>query len=164
MRGIIAARPGAISLDAYTAPIERGFALAKHSKHLLLAIESPGGSAAQSDLIGQFILRRAAETGVEVTAVIGDQKTTNRIAPLLRPALVATRSHDHQSSRSCRCSRGTSEKDPAASRRSPITAVAGAQGRCSRGAQLGVRPAGSEGIGYRAELDGGDAGIEEAEG
>jgi signal peptide peptidase SppA len=72
LRGIIAARPGAISLDAYTAPIERGFALAKKTGTLLLAIESPGGSAAQSDLIGQFILRRAAETGVEVTAVIGD--------------------------------------------------------------------------------------------
>ena len=72
LRGIIAARPGAISLDAYTAPIERGFALAKRSKHLLLAIESPGGSAAQSDLIGQFLRRRAAETGVEITAVIGD--------------------------------------------------------------------------------------------
>jgi signal peptide peptidase SppA len=72
LRGIIAARPGAISLDAYTAPIERAFALAKRSKHLLLAIESPGGSAAQSDLIGQFLRRRAAETGVEITAVIGD--------------------------------------------------------------------------------------------
>ncbi len=72
LRGIIAARPGAISLEAYTAPIERGFALAKRSKHLILAIESPGGSAAQSNLIGQFIRRHAAETGVEVTAVIGD--------------------------------------------------------------------------------------------
>jgi len=72
LRGIIAARPGAISLEAYTAPIERGFALAKKTKHLILAIESPGGSAAQSDLIGQFILRRAAQAGVEVTAVIGD--------------------------------------------------------------------------------------------
>jgi signal peptide peptidase SppA len=72
LHGIIAARPGGISLGAYTAPIERGFALAKRSKKLLLAIESPGGSAAQSDLIGQFILRHATETGVEVTAVIGD--------------------------------------------------------------------------------------------
>jgi signal peptide peptidase SppA len=71
-RGIIAARPGAINLEAYTAPIERGFALAKHSKHLILAIESPGGSAAQSDLIGQFIRRKAEQEGVTVTAVIGD--------------------------------------------------------------------------------------------
>ena len=37
-----------------------------------MAIESPGGSAAQSDLIGQFIRRKAAESGVSVTAVIGD--------------------------------------------------------------------------------------------
>ncbi len=72
LRGIIAARPGAVSLEAYTVPIERGFALAKEAKHLILAIESPGGSAAQSDLIGQFIRRRAEETEVEVTAVIGD--------------------------------------------------------------------------------------------
>jgi signal peptide peptidase SppA len=71
-RGIIAARPGAINLEAYTAPIERGFALAKQSKHLILAIESPGGSAAQSDLIGQFIRRKAEQEGVTVTAVIGD--------------------------------------------------------------------------------------------
>jgi len=72
LRGIIAARPGAISLEAYTAPIERGFALAKRSKNLILAIESPGGSAAQSDLIGQFILRQAARHKVTVSAVIGD--------------------------------------------------------------------------------------------
>ena len=72
LRGIIAARPGAINLSAYTAPIERGFALAKKSKNLILAVESPGGSAAQSDLIGQFIRRRAQELGIIVTAVIGD--------------------------------------------------------------------------------------------
>jgi signal peptide peptidase SppA len=71
-RGIIASRPGSINLDGYTAPIERGFALAKRSKQLILAIESPGGSAAQSDLIGQFLRRRAGETGVKITAVIGD--------------------------------------------------------------------------------------------
>ena len=73
LRGIIAARPGSISLEAYAAPIERGFTLAKQGfKHLILAIESPGGSASQSDLIGQFLRRRAAETSVTVTAVIGD--------------------------------------------------------------------------------------------
>ncbi len=72
LRGMIAARPGAVSLEAYTAPIERAFALAKKTKNLVLAIESPGGSASQSDLIGQLIRRRAEETGVAVTAVIGD--------------------------------------------------------------------------------------------
>ena len=48
LRGIIAARPGAISLEAYADVIDRGFSLAKRSKNLVLAIESPGGSAAQS--------------------------------------------------------------------------------------------------------------------
>jgi signal peptide peptidase SppA len=72
LRGIIAARPGLINIEGYTDIIERGFALAKKGKKLVLAIESPGGSAVQSDLIGQFIRRRAAETGVEVTSVIGD--------------------------------------------------------------------------------------------
>jgi len=72
LRGIIAARPGAISLESYTDAIERAVALAKKTKKLILAIESPGGSAAQSDLIGQFIRRRAAEASVEITAVIGD--------------------------------------------------------------------------------------------
>ena len=46
--------------------------MAKKSKKLILAIESPGGSASQSDLIGQFIRRRAEKDGIEVTAVIGD--------------------------------------------------------------------------------------------
>lgn len=72
LRGIIASRAGSINIEAYTDPIERGFALAKKGGHLVLAIESPGGSAAQSDLIGQLIRRRAAESGVKVTAVIGD--------------------------------------------------------------------------------------------
>jgi hypothetical protein len=70
--GIIAARPRVINLETCTAPIERGFALAKKSRNLLLAIESPGGSAAQSDLIGQLLRRKAEETGVSVTAVVGD--------------------------------------------------------------------------------------------
>jgi signal peptide peptidase SppA len=72
LRGIIAARPGMINLEAYAPVIERGFALAKKSGNLILAIESPGGSAAQSDLIGQFIRRHADEHKIAVTAVIGD--------------------------------------------------------------------------------------------
>jgi len=71
-RGLIAARPGMINLEAYSETIERGFALGKKSGNLVLAIESPGGSAAQSDLIGQLIRRRAEESEVAVTAVIGD--------------------------------------------------------------------------------------------
>ncbi len=72
LRGVIAARLGSVNIDSCTAPIERGFALAKKTGHLVLAIESPGGSATQSDLIGQLIRRRAEETKVRVTAVIGD--------------------------------------------------------------------------------------------
>jgi signal peptide peptidase SppA len=72
LRGLIAARAGAINIEAFAAPIEKAFALAKKSRKLILAIESPGGSAVQSDLIGQLIRRRARETGVEVTSVIGD--------------------------------------------------------------------------------------------
>jgi len=72
LSGLIAARAGAINISAFTPVIDRGFALAKKSGQLVLAIESPGGSAVQSDLIGQLIRRRAAEHGVKVTAVIGD--------------------------------------------------------------------------------------------
>ncbi|HYP64098.1 MAG TPA: S49 family peptidase [Acidocella sp.] len=72
LRGIIAARPGMINFDAYAPLIERGFQLAKKSGNLILAIESPGGSAAQSDLLGQAIRRAAEEHKIAVTAVIGD--------------------------------------------------------------------------------------------
>jgi signal peptide peptidase SppA len=72
LKGVIAAQMGSVNLESCTAPIEKGFALAKKRGHLILAIESPGGSATQSDLIGQLIRRRAEETNVKVTAVIGD--------------------------------------------------------------------------------------------
>ncbi len=72
LRGLIAARPGAINLDAYAPIIERAISFAKRKKHLILAIESPGGSAAQSDLIGQFIRRKADAEKIEITSVIGD--------------------------------------------------------------------------------------------
>ncbi|MCB8882004.1 S49 family peptidase [Acidisoma cellulosilytica] len=74
LRGIIAGRQGALNIQGAGPLLERGFALAKAGPHkrLILAIESPGGSPVQSDLIGQFIRRRADETGVRVIAVIGD--------------------------------------------------------------------------------------------
>jgi signal peptide peptidase SppA len=72
IRGIIAPRPGLVSHESLAEPLAKGFALAKRSKNLILAIESPGGSAAQSDLIGQSIRRQAEKSGVAVTAVIGD--------------------------------------------------------------------------------------------
>ena len=72
LHGIIAAKVGSINIGAYTGVIDRAFAAAKKGGQLILAIESPGGSPVQSDLIGQLIRRRAAETGVKVSAVIGD--------------------------------------------------------------------------------------------
>ena len=75
LRGVISARPGMLNLQSAGPLLERGFALARAKnagKRLILAVESPGGSPVQSDLIGQFIRRRAEEAGVRVTAVIGD--------------------------------------------------------------------------------------------
>lgn len=73
LRGVIAARPGALNLQSAGPLLERGFALGRAAgKRLILAVDSPGGSPVQSDLIGRFIRRRAEETGVRVTAVIGD--------------------------------------------------------------------------------------------
>lgn len=73
LSGVIGPREGAVNLDRFAAPLARGFAAAKAGKKLLiLAIESPGGSPVQSDLIGRFIRRKAGETGVRVVAVIGD--------------------------------------------------------------------------------------------
>jgi signal peptide peptidase SppA len=72
LRGIIAARPGMLNLAGCAPMLERGFSLAKKSGKLVLAIESPGGSATQSDLIGQLIRRKAEAHKIEVTAVIGD--------------------------------------------------------------------------------------------
>ncbi len=72
LRGIIASRPGMSHIEGFAHLIERGFTLAKKSGNLVLAIDSPGGSPAQSDLIGQLIRRRAEEHKIAVTAVIGD--------------------------------------------------------------------------------------------
>ena len=72
LRGIIAARQGMLNLAGCAPVLERAFALAKKTGKLVLAIESPGGSATQSDLIGQFIRREAEAHKIEVTAVIGD--------------------------------------------------------------------------------------------
>ncbi len=72
LRGIIAAKPYAISLAAYREPIERAVALAKPRKRLILSIESPGGSPVQSDLVASFVRERAQEQDVKVLAVIGD--------------------------------------------------------------------------------------------
>ncbi len=72
LRGLIAPRPYAINLRRYRDPIRRAIALARSRKVLLLAIESPGGSPVESDLIATFIRTEAETHGVRVIAVIGD--------------------------------------------------------------------------------------------
>lgn len=72
LRGMIMSREGMLNMESCVPLLERGFAMAKKSRRLVLAIESPGGSATQSDLIGQYIRRRAEKENVELTAVIGD--------------------------------------------------------------------------------------------
>lgn len=73
MAGVISAREGAVNLDRFAGPLTQGFDAAKKGgKLLILAIESPGGSPVQSDLIGRFIRRKAKETGVRVVSIIGD--------------------------------------------------------------------------------------------
>lgn len=72
-RGLIAARSGTINLAAYAEPLARGFDIAKKNEQFLIcAIESPGGSPVQSDLIGSYIRRKADENDIKVVAVIGD--------------------------------------------------------------------------------------------
>lgn len=72
LRGMIVNRQGMLNMESCVPLLERGFAMAKKRKKLVLAIDSPGGSATQSDLIGQFIRRRAEADKIELTAVIGD--------------------------------------------------------------------------------------------
>lgn len=72
-RGVIAARPGTINLSAYAEVLNRGFEIARKNGNLLIcAIESPGGSPVQSDLIGSYMRRKAEEHSIKLVAVIGD--------------------------------------------------------------------------------------------
>lgn len=69
MHGLIAPRPGAVSMGTMAPLIERAFRLAR-GQPVILDIESPGGSPVQSDLIASLIRRRADEQKVRVHAVI----------------------------------------------------------------------------------------------
>lgn len=71
LHGILARR-GALNIAAYGTLIERAFALAAKQGHLILDIESPGGSPVQADLIASRIRRLASEKSVKVHAVIGE--------------------------------------------------------------------------------------------
>jgi ClpP class serine protease len=69
IHGLIAPRPGAISVGTMAPLINRAFRSAR-GQQAVLDIESPGGSPVQSDLIAALIRRRAEEHKVRVHAVI----------------------------------------------------------------------------------------------
>jgi ClpP class serine protease len=71
LHGMLAARPGALSLSAVGPLIDRAFARAG-GMPVVLDIDSPGGSPVQSDLIAARIRRRAEKAGVAVHAVIAE--------------------------------------------------------------------------------------------
>ncbi len=71
LRGILARR-GALNIGAYGPLVDRAMAAAAKPGHLVLDIESPGGSPVQSDLIAARIRRGAERHKVKVTAVIGE--------------------------------------------------------------------------------------------
>jgi len=71
LHGVLARR-GALNFTACAPMIDRAFALATKPGHLVLDIESPGGSPVQSDLIASHIRRLAGEKSVVVHAVIGE--------------------------------------------------------------------------------------------
>jgi signal peptide peptidase SppA len=71
LRGTLASRGGSLNLRGVGPLIERAFRSAdKRLPHVILDIDSPGGSPVQSELIASLIRRRAEETGVKVHAVI----------------------------------------------------------------------------------------------
>ncbi|HEX4173304.1 MAG TPA: S49 family peptidase [Acetobacteraceae bacterium] len=69
IHGLIAPRPGAVSVGTMAPLINRAFRSAR-GQSAVLDIESPGGSPVQSDLIAALIRRRAQEHNVRVHAVI----------------------------------------------------------------------------------------------
>lgn len=74
LHGTIAARGGGISFRAHGALIEAAIrrAKGKGGGHVILDIDSPGGSPVQSDLLAQAIRRAAQKDGVTVHAAIGE--------------------------------------------------------------------------------------------
>lgn len=66
------ARRAALNITAYGRLIDAAFRAAGRGGHVVLDIDSPGGSPVQSELIGARIRARAGENGATVTAVIGE--------------------------------------------------------------------------------------------
>jgi signal peptide peptidase SppA len=71
MHGLIAPRPGAVSMGTMAPLIDRAFRTAR-GQPVILDIESPGGSPVQSDLIAGLVRRRADDHKIAVHAVIRD--------------------------------------------------------------------------------------------
>lgn len=71
LHGMIAKR-ATIHIGAYEKPIARAAALAKRAGHLVLDIDSPGGSPVQSDLVAAALRRAAEKDGFRVHAAIAD--------------------------------------------------------------------------------------------
>ena len=72
LHGVLASRMGTLNLAGYATLIDRACSRAARTGHLVLDINSPGGSPVQSDLIAARIRAQAAEHRVRVHAVIGD--------------------------------------------------------------------------------------------
>ncbi len=72
LHGLIAGRDGAVNLRSTAPLIERAFASVKRGGHVILDIDSPGGSPVQSELIASLVRRRADKAEVKVHAVIGE--------------------------------------------------------------------------------------------
>lgn len=72
LHGVLAARMGTLNLAGYGTLIDRAVQSARRTGHLVLDINSPGGSPVQSDLIAARIRARAEEHKVRVHAVIGE--------------------------------------------------------------------------------------------
>ncbi len=71
LHGMIARR-GAIHIGAYEKPIARAAAMAKRCGHLVLDIDSPGGSPVQSDLVAGALRSAAEKDGFRIHAAIAD--------------------------------------------------------------------------------------------
>ena len=72
LHGLIAGREGALNLRSAGPLIEQAFAATPKDGHLVLDIDSPGGSPVQSELIARLIRRRAVAKRITVHAVIGE--------------------------------------------------------------------------------------------
>ena len=70
LHGVLASRTDALNVRALAPLIERAFRDAGRGGHVILDIDSPGGSPVQSELIAALIRRQADKHDVQVIAVI----------------------------------------------------------------------------------------------